>query len=132
MNTAGLLDTSIFVANETGRSLDAALLPERLHVSVVTIAELHAGVLAAVDIETRANRLRTLESAQQMYPLGIDAKVAAIWARLRVQLAGSHRRANVNDLWIAAVALANSLPVCTQDHDFDILAELDLLKVIKV
>ena len=37
-----------------------------------------------------------------------------------------------NDLWIAAVALANGLPVVTQDSGFDVLAELGALEVIRV
>ena len=39
---------------------------------------------------------------------------------------------NVNDLWIAAVAIANDLPVVTQDNNFAVLAELGLLTVINV
>ena len=38
----------------------------------------------------------------------------------------------VNDLWIAAVALANGLPVVTRDSGFDVLAELGALAVIRV
>lgn len=38
----------------------------------------------------------------------------------------------VNDLWIAAVALANGLPVVTRDSGFDVLAELGALEVIRV
>jgi predicted nucleic acid-binding protein len=44
--------------------------------------------------------------------------VAAAWARLRVHLAEAGRRLNVNDLWIAATAVAHGLPVITQDDDF--------------
>ncbi len=39
----------------------------------------------------------------------------------------------VNDLWIAAVALANGhLPVVTQDSGSTVLAELGALEVIRV
>ncbi|MCL2596011.1 MAG: PIN domain-containing protein [Promicromonosporaceae bacterium] len=38
----------------------------------------------------------------------------------------------VNDLWIAAIAHARGLAVVTQDTDFDVLAELGLLKVIRL
>ncbi|WP_431188536.1 PIN domain-containing protein [Arthrobacter crystallopoietes] len=44
-----------------------------------------------------------------------------IRARLRYRLAEACRRINVNDLWIAAVALANGLPVATQDRDYGAL-----------
>lgn len=67
-----------------------------------------------------------------MLPLPIDGAVAAEWARLRVEIAGPKRRVNVNDLWIAATARANRLPVVTQDDDFDVLSSLGLVTVIKV
>lgn len=39
---------------------------------------------------------------------------------------------NVNDLWVAATAIANDLPVVTQDDDFDPLAGVLDLAVIRV
>ena len=39
---------------------------------------------------------------------------------------------NVNDLWIAAVAAANDLPVVTQDSDFDALEAIGGPTVIRV
>ena len=114
----GLLDTSVFIASETGRSIDEALLPEEAAISAVTVAELHVGVLAGPDVDTRARRLATLDAVADVETLQVDESVAATWARLRVHLAESGRRLNVNDLWIAATALAHGLPVITQDDDF--------------
>jgi predicted nucleic acid-binding protein len=114
----GLLDTSVFIASESGRLIDEALLPDEAAISVVTLAELHVGVLAARDVDTRAQRLATLDAVTDVETLAVDEAVAAAWARLRVHLAASGRRLNVNDLWIAATALAHDLPVVTQDEDF--------------
>lgn len=130
--TAALADTSIFIASESGRPLNHDALPNELQVSVITLAELEAGVLAAPTIATRAQRLRTFEFASRLEPLLVTSAVAAHWARLRVELHQAKRRAGVNDLWLAATALANSLPLVTQDDDFDTLAELGFLDVIKV
>lgn len=58
----GLLDTSVLIATEAGRLLDTNALPDEVFISVVTIAELQAGVLAAEDTATRARRLATLDS----------------------------------------------------------------------
>lgn len=127
----GLLDTSVFIAQESGRRLHEQLLPDLVAVSVVTVAELQAGVLAAKDTDTRSLRLATLEVVSDLAPLPIDEAVAHHWARLRVLLAEAGRRVNVNDLWIAATAVASGLPVVTQDDDFDPLAECGLT-VIKV
>ncbi|WP_277213826.1 type II toxin-antitoxin system VapC family toxin [Isoptericola croceus] len=128
----GLLDTSVFIASESGRALDSAALPDESFVSVITRAELQAGVLAAKDSETRARRLATLDSIAHLELLPVDATAASQWARLRVRLAEAGRRINVNDLWIASIALANDLAVVTQDDDFTPLTELDALSVISV
>jgi predicted nucleic acid-binding protein len=128
----GLLDTTVFIARESGRPIDAQRLPDESAVSVITIAELHAGVLAAADSETRARRLATLESVADLDALPVDAAAARIWARMRVRLAETGRRVRVNDLWIAAVAAANRLPVITQDDDFDPVDGVAGLSVVKV
>lgn len=128
----GLLDTSVLIAEESGRRLTTDDLPEDSFVCVVTLAELEAGVLVATDTSVRSRRLGTLRSLAAIAPLPVDAAAASAWARMRVELAAAGRRMGVNDLWIAAVAAANDLPVVTQDDDFDALVELDLVKVIKV
>jgi predicted nucleic acid-binding protein len=128
----GLLDTSMFIARETGRALDDNLLPEESAVSAVTVAELQAGVLAASDTEVRARRLATLGALSDVEVLVIDEAVAASWALLRVHLAESERRLNVNDLWIAATALTHDIPVVTQDDDFGPVEGVGGLRVLRV
>lgn len=128
----GLLDTSVFIALESGRPINTGMLPDQGVICPVTIAELHAGVLITADIDKRARRLATLESTADIEVVAIDAEVAAEWARLRVHLAETGRRVNVNDLWIAAAAAANGLPVVTQDDDFDPLRGAAGLEVIHV
>ncbi len=118
MASRGLLDTSVFIASETGRPLAVDRLSEESAVSVVTLAELHAGVLAARDTSTRARRMATLEMLGGVQTLAVDDEVAKIWARLRVELAEAGRRINVNDLWIAATAVRHGVPVVTHDDDF--------------
>ena len=128
----GLLDTSVLIASETGRPLDTEHLPDELYVSVVTLAELQAGVLAARDTLTRARRLATLGAISGLEPLPIDVAAAGQWSTMRARLAEEGRRINVNDLWIAAVAAANHLPVVTQDDDFAALAGIGGPEVIRV
>lgn len=128
----GLLDTSVFIALEADRPMNAEMLPDQSVICPVTIAELQAGVLSTGDVDIRARRLATLESTFDIELLAIDAEVAATWARLRVYLAESGRRVNVNDLWIAATAAANGLPVVTQDNDFDPLEGAQSVDVIRI
>lgn len=108
------------------------MLPDHSAICAVTIAELQAGVLIATDVDIRARRLSTLDATSDIEVLPIDARVGAEWARLRVHLAETGRRVNVNDLWIAATAVANDLPVVTQDDDFAPLQGIGGLEVIHV
>lgn len=130
--TRGLLDTSVFIARELGRPLENELLPEESAVSAITVGELQAGVLAAGDTVVRARRLATLETLSDVEVLAVDEAVAASWALLRVHLAESDRRLNVNDLWIAATALTHRIPVVTQDDDFDPVDGVGGLQVVRV
>jgi len=125
----GLADTSVFIARGSGRSIDVKAMPDRLAVSVITIGELRAGVLAATDAVTRDRRLDTLTAALLLEPIGVDVAVANAWARLRVVLRDAGLRMPLNDSWIAATAMALDVPVVTQDDDFPTLAELTVIHV---
>jgi predicted nucleic acid-binding protein len=116
--TAGVLDTSVFIANETGRALNESGIPEAVATTVITLAELNAGILAAGSAELRARRLATLDAVADIVALPVDEDAARVWARLRVYLAETGRRMGINDLWIAAIAVSRGLPVITQDDDF--------------
>lgn len=128
----GLADTSVWIAAEVGRELDAGALPDLLRVSAITLGELQAGVLAATEPVITASRMRTLRVAQESEPLPVDGAVAEEWALMRVEVARAQRRVNVNELWIAATARANRLPVVSQDGGFDVLAGLGLIDLIRV
>ncbi len=123
-SSSGLLDTSIFIARETRRSLGE--LPDRVAVSVVTIGELQLGVLNASDDETRARRADTLALARSADPIPISEAVMTSWARLVAdcRAAGVHRMVKLTDALIAATAVEHGLPVVSQDGDFDRIAEI--------
>ena len=125
----GLADTSVFIARESGRSLDTDALPDELAVSVITIGELRAGVLAADNVDARERRLRTLTTALELDPIPVDEAVAAEWAKLRVLLRDTQQRMPVNDSWIAATAMAHGVPVLTQDDDFPVVHGLNVTSV---
>ena len=127
--TRALADTSLFIARESGRSVAQIELPDELAISVVTIGELRAGVLAASDMPTRDLRLATLSEALRFEAVPIDQPVAETWARLRLLLRDAGRRMPVNDSWIAATAMMLAVPVVTQDDDY---VEVGGLSVIRV
>lgn len=127
--TRGLADTTVFIARESGRPLDEASLPDELAVSIITVGELRAGVLAAADVRVRDRRLATLSAVMALDPVAIDDDVAEHWARLRVLLRDTGQRMAVNDSWIAATAMALSVPVVTQDDDYVDIADLAVIRV---
>lgn len=133
MIEVGLLDTSVFIARESGRTI--AKLPQRVALSVVTIGELQLGVLNADDPATRARRAATFALARAADPIPISEAVMVSWARLVAdcQSAGVHRAVKLTDALIAATAIEHGLPVVTQDGDFDQIARAcPALSVIKV
>lgn len=119
----GLLDTSVFIARESGRPLDE--LPAHVAVSVVTIGELQLGVLAAKDDTARARRAETLALARAADPIPISEAVMTAWARLvsDCRNADVHRTIRLTDALIAATAIAHGLPVVTQDTDYTRIAD---------
>ena len=107
-------------------------MPERSAASIVSVAELRVGILAAPDVETRDRRLDTFETISRMEVLPIDDGVARVWVGMRAYLASSRRAVRINDIWIAATAAAHGMPVVTQDHDFHALSGVNGLTVVEV
>ena len=123
-----IADTSVFVAQETGRTLGE--LPEQIAVSVVTVAELELGVLRATDTEVRAQRLATLARVRAAYPLlPIDARVASCFARIAAHELEAARKLRRHDAWIAATALCHGVAVVTQDEDFSAFSSVAVVRV---
>ncbi len=127
--TRALADTSFFIGRETGRPMRIDAVPERLGVSFVTVGELRAGVLAAVDADARGRRLQTLLIALALDPIPVDDPVAEAWARLQVDLRQRQLRMPINDSWIAATAIAYGVPIVTQDDDYDDVPGLEVIHV---
>jgi predicted nucleic acid-binding protein len=121
-------DTSIFIAQETGRELGD--IPEEIAVSVITAAEFELGVLRAADPAARATRLATLSRVRATYPLlAIDPETASYFARIASVELASGRRLRRHDTWIAATAVRHGAAVLTQDADFSSFEEVTVLRV---
>jgi hypothetical protein len=121
-------DTSVFIAQETGRELGD--LPEKLAVSVITIAELELGVLRATDPTARALRLSTLSRVQSIYQmLPVEPEIASCYARIAAAQRSRGRRLRRHDTWIAATAMRHGAAVLTQDADFSAFEEVDVIRV---
>ncbi|MGI8730658.1 MAG: PIN domain-containing protein [Solirubrobacteraceae bacterium] len=130
MSRRALADTSLFIARETGRPLGPYAEDAEIAISMVTIAELEMGVLAASEPQTRATRLRTLRDAEQLSALPVDRDVASAFAALAIRMRESGLgRIGVQDAWIAATAIAHDADLLTQDGDFDAVPGLRLIRL---
>lgn len=126
MNKA-VADTSIFIAMETGRELGD--LPEKIAVSVITVAELELGVLRATNPDARARRLSTLSRVQSIYPLlPVGPEVASCFARIASSERERGRRLRRHDTWIAATAMHHRAAVLTQDADFSSFEGVEVVR----
>ena len=122
----GVIDTSVVIGLE---HIDPSDLPAELAVSAVTLAELAAGPHATADPAERARRQDRLQRAEATFePLPVDGAVARAYGRVYSQVAAAGRKARGRralDLFIAATALASSLPLYTRNPgDFSELSSL--------
>jgi hypothetical protein len=124
----GLLDTSVFIGQEQTRTIGP--LPDEGAISVMTIAELHVGVLLAAGPKLRAQRLRTLGRVERAFqPLPVDDVVARTFAEIVSDARRKRRQPRVVDALIAATAVAHDLPLYSQDRDFRLMPGVKLVPV---
>jgi tRNA(fMet)-specific endonuclease VapC len=110
----GILDTSTVI--ELSQLDDCARLPTIPLITTITLAELSAGPLVATDETERAARQARLQQAEADFdPLPFDAQAARAFGRVAASLrrAGRKPAARAFDAMIAAIAVANDLPVFT-------------------
>jgi tRNA(fMet)-specific endonuclease VapC len=129
--TRGILDTSTVILLQ--RLADATALPAEPLITTVTLAELSVGPLVAGDDNERAVRQAHLQQAESDFdPLPFDAGAARAFGRVAASLrrAGRKTSARAYDAMIAAIAIANDLPVYTcNPADF---SGIDGLEVVDV
>lgn len=127
----GILDTSTLLL--LGQVPDAALLPTEPLITAVTLAELAVGPLVTADEDERARRQAHLQQAEADFaPLPFDADAARAFGQVAASLRRSGREpaARSYDAMIAAIALADDLPVYTcNPNDF---SGIDGLEVVAV
>jgi toxin FitB len=116
-----LLDTSVLIAAEHGPDDDVAI-------SVISLTELHFGVLVAPDDDTRARRTVRLGAIESHFDaLPFEAAAARECGRLHAIVAarGGQPRRRALDLAIAATANVHGVPLLTYNtKDFQIIEDI--------
>lgn len=110
--SGALLDTTVVIAMADGD----VLLPDEGAISVITLGELHAGVLRArhaAERERRSTRLRLIRSAFASIP--VDEDVAEQYGRALALARDEGRGQDAADLLIVATAAATDNALHTRD-----------------
>lgn len=123
-----VLDTSVVIA-PVPPGFD-----DEVAISIVTMAELHFGVMVAADQAVRGERLRRLALLQSEFdPLPVDGPVAIAYGRLAAAVSGIGRppRARAMDLLIAATAVAHGARLVTRNAA-DLVGLEDLVEIVSL
>jgi predicted nucleic acid-binding protein len=127
----GILDTSTLIL--LGQLRDTSALPEEPLITAVTLAELSVGPLVASNARERAARQAHLQQAEADFEtLPFDAAAARSFGQVAASLrrAGRKPTARAFDAMIAAIAIANGLPLHTcNPGDFKGIDDLDLIGI---
>lgn len=119
--SGALLDTSAVIRLPEARDPEA--WPQQLWISSITLAELSLGPIAATSDEERTRRQHVLQQAERdLQSLPFDDGAARAFARVAASLRSLGRKPTARsfDALIAAVAIANGLPLCTANpRDFE-------------
>lgn len=108
-----LYDTSVVIAREEVLASDG---PAVGAISVITLGELHAGVLLARDDEAERNRRRRMQEVRAAYlPLPVDERVAESYGDVLAVARTQRRTARATDLLIIATAAASGRALSTLD-----------------
>ena len=127
--TRGLLDTNIFISLELGRSVNRQMIPDELAISVITLAELEFGVYSATDQQTRAKRMATFRKVMDSEAIDFTSDIASIWVAVRASGQAKKSKLSENDVWIAATAINQGVPLVTQDRAFMSISDLETILV---
>lgn len=124
-----ILDTNAYVAFKRGMNgaVEILSLAEEIVVPAVVLGELLAGFACGDrEADNRREFTKFLDLASVRVAV-VDSTTASWYGRIYSQLRCSGRPIPANDLWIAASALQNGLPVFSYDRHFDNVEGLALV-----
>lgn len=121
-----ILDTSVLISSWHPVDLD------EYAISIVSLAELHIGVLKAAGTPALTARVRRLSEVEHEFePIAVDGRVARSYAECAqaVVMAGRSPRPRVFDLVIAATARVEGARLYTLNPD-DFMGLEDLVEIV--
>lgn len=115
-----LIDTNVYVAFMTGRAevVETLSLAAQIVVCPTVAGELLAGFKFGTREKANRRKWEQFLDNPRVVELGIDADTAEFYAEVYRALRAKGTPIPTNDLWIAACALQNGLPLATLDAHF--------------
>jgi tRNA(fMet)-specific endonuclease VapC len=134
---AGILDTCVII-ELGGHPVVDDQIPDEQAITTITLGELSVGPLVARDADERARRQLRLQAIETRFAdamLPYDDAAARIFGRVMASalVRGRGSRVRASDYQIAAIAMANDLPLYTINiDDFAAIEGLALMPVSMV
>jgi tRNA(fMet)-specific endonuclease VapC len=122
--SGNLIDTNIVIKLLNGDPSVSALFDtlEDVHLSVITVGELMYG--ANKSSRRDSNTKLFCDFIAEYRVLGINAKVAETYGRIKHSLVRKGVNIPENDIWIAAIAVNSDMRLITGDSHFAGISEL--------
>ncbi|HEV2481910.1 MAG TPA: type II toxin-antitoxin system VapC family toxin [Puia sp.] len=122
-----LLDTNIVSALLKGETIIADKIDkaEATYIPIIVVGELYYGASFSSQIEKKTADLKLITSRYQT--LSLDEETTIVYGNIKTALRKKGKPIPENDIWIAAIALQNDLPLVTRDNHFKETESLTLV-----
>ena len=125
--TKFLLDTNIVSALLKGEAIIADNLDkaETAYIPIIVVGELYYGASFSSQVEKNTADLKKVTNRYQL--LSLDEETTAVYGTIKAALRKKGKPIPENDIWIAAIAVQNDLPLVTRDNHFKEIEELSIV-----
>ncbi len=122
-----LVDTNIIIKLLNGDSKTSLLFDslEQVFISVITAGELYYGAYKSSKVNDNIQLFNDFLSEYKI--LAIDKKISGFYGIIKEKLVNKGINIPENDIWIAATALSNKLPIVTYDEHFNKIDDLTVI-----
>ena len=121
-----LIDTNRYTDFARGErtAIDTFTTADRILVPFVVVAELRAGFRSGTMSRRNEATLVRFLSNDRVDVLYADDQTTQMYADVYSMLRRNGTPVPTNDLWIAALAIEHSLPLCSRDAHFDKIPQI--------